>query len=178
MFENFKNFKNFEIIITWNYYNLLLLALTAFITGISYFLEYYVGLMPCLLCSIERYIILALGVSCVLNLTIFCWMNSLKWLGIFFQFGLVTLGLAVSARHVYLQTLPDNLVPSCVTSFERLLKQYEWTGLLKYIFLNSHDCGKENFVLFYLSLPEWILVVFIGILILNVFKIKKLLNYN
>ncbi|MGB0189149.1 MAG: disulfide bond formation protein B, partial [Aequoribacter sp.] len=94
----------------------------ASIVGMSFafWLQYYLGLAPCPLCMTQRAFVVLVGVTGLIA--------ALHNPGTFGQklygglgLGFAGVGGAVAGRHIYLQNLPEDLVPACGPPLEYML---------------------------------------------------------
>ena len=67
---------------------------------------------------------------------------------------------SVSARHVWLQSLPPDQVPACGPGLEYLLDVFGLAGGLAMVFQGSGECAEISWSLFGLSMPAWVLICF------------------
>ena len=67
-------------------------------------------------------------------------------------------GAAVSARHVWLQNLPADLVPECGPGLDYMLDVFPLTEALTLVFQGSGECANVQWSFLGLSMPAWVLV--------------------
>ena len=80
-----------------------------------------------------------------------------KYLSIFF-------GIGLAARHLYIQSLPADQVPTCGFDFYATLdKNGFWGGLLTAM-QGDGDCATRDLFLG-LRIPVWSMMLFIGLLL-------------
>lgn len=140
----------------WAFFIILTMALSL-MAGAFYF-QYMRGIEPCPLCMLQRVFVIML-VPISLTPILF----SLKALGnrICGALTLVTslLGATVSARHIWLQSLPSDQIPSCGPGLDYLLKHFPLQEVFKMVLHGSGECAKISWQ-FGLTMPSWILVFF------------------
>ncbi|VVO07630.1 disulfide bond formation protein B [Pseudomonas fluorescens] len=141
--------------------------------GVSYYLEYAVGLQPCGLCLLQR-ISLAL-------LTGVCLMASVHGPGRFGTFMYWLLGLCCSLagtvtalRQVLLQSDPVQRLSSCVPNLADLFANTPWLFVVRQMFEGTTECVHISWTLFDLSIPEWSLLFFVAMMILGVCQLLRL----
>ncbi len=140
--------------------DLLACLIGCFVLASAFYLEIYIGLKPCPLCVVQRFILLTLIILFLLG-------SLLPLLGFirrFYHFLVLLIassGMAVAGRHVWLTTLPPNKVPSCEASINLLLKYLPIKQAAKIIFQGGGDCNQVNWYFFKLNLPTWALISFI-----------------
>ncbi len=79
-------------------------------------------------------------------------------------FGLSTLGGIVAAgRHVWIQHLPPDKVPSCGPGLGYMLDNFPLGDALKMVLTGSGECASIDWSLLGLSMPEWVLIAIVGL---------------
>ena len=80
-----------------------------YLLAFAFFMEYQLGLEPCPMCIVQR---IAIALVALLALIAIVHNQGLNWYFGFITF--ITLGGAASAtRHLYLQSLPADQIPTC-----------------------------------------------------------------
>ncbi|WP_322617444.1 disulfide bond formation protein B [Pseudomonas sp. BIC9C] len=141
--------------------------------GVSYYLEYAVGLRPCGLCLVQRF--------CLALFTGVCLMasvhgpgrigNILYWL---LGLGCSLAGTVTAWRQVLLQSLPAEQAAACSTHLAELLASSPWLSVIRQMFKGAAECLEISWTLFGLSLTEWSLLFFVAMLILAVYQSLRL----
>jgi len=134
----------------------------------AYYFEFYLGLEPCPLCMVSRAIVLILGSFFLLAAL----HNPKKLLQKIYHiiFSLISLlGIFVSGRHLYLQSLPADEVPSCGPGLEYMLDTLPMSEVLKEVLHGSGECAEVSWEFFSLSMPAWMLIVYSGFLVISLF---------
>lgn len=128
-------------------------------------LEGQLGLEPCPLCVLDR-------VAFILAGTIFV-LAALHGPGVAGQrvytvLALVplTTGIGIAGRHVWLQHLPADRVPACGPDIDYILDSFPFTQALELILRGSGSCAEIQWRFIGLSIPEWTLIVFLGLALL------------
>jgi disulfide bond formation protein DsbB len=141
--------------------------------GVSYYLEYAVGLRPCGLCLVQRFCLALLTVACLLASvhgpgrtgTVLYWLLSL---------GCSLAGTVAAWRQVLLQSLPMEHAVRCSTHLEDLFAGSAWLSDLQQLFKDGGDWVEISWSLFDLSLTEWSLLYFVAMMILAVYQSLRL----
>lgn len=119
--------------------------------------EHVLMLMPCPLCVFERMATISLG---VVFLTV-ALHNPKDW-GRRVYAGLLLVsagaGIGVAGRHVWLQNLPPEDVPSCGPGFDYIIDSFPLSDALSLIFTGSGECASIDWVFLGLSMPAWVLI--------------------
>jgi disulfide bond formation protein DsbB len=116
------------------------------------------GLEPCPLCIFQRIAVVALGVTLLLAAAI---PDRARMVGNFsaLLIGLTALaGMGVSAKHLYIQSVPAGSVPSCGATLSYMWDVFPATDVLRKVLTGSGECAKVDWTLFGLSMPGWVLI--------------------
>ncbi|MEZ1316544.1 disulfide bond formation protein B [Pseudomonas fluorescens] len=144
--------------------------------GVSYYLEYAVGLLPCAMCLLQR--------ICLASLTGCCLTASVHGPGRLGSFGYWLLGSLFSLagtvtawRQVLWQSEPQLHPGLCSPSLADMLASNHWMQVVSLMFNGSADCAHVSWTLFDLSLPEWSLLFFVAMTALSVYQLVRLLRF-
>ncbi|MCW8274542.1 disulfide bond formation protein B [Pseudomonas sp. PCH199] len=153
------------------------LFFTVFVTGtlvlgVSYYLEYSVGLIPCGLCLLQRF--------CLALLVGVCLMAAVHGPGRLGSFLYWLLGLLCSLagtvtawRQVLLQSDPVHL-SICTPNLADLFANAPWSYVVQQMFKGTIDCAQISWTLFDLSIPEWSLLFFVAMMTLGIYQLLRL----
>ncbi|MGF6091447.1 disulfide bond formation protein B [Pseudomonas sp. 18173] len=141
--------------------------------GVSYYLEYAVGLRPCGLCLVQRF--------CLALFTGICLMASvhgpgrigsvLYWL---LGLGCSLAGTVTAWRQVLLQSPPAEQAAACSAHLAELLASSPWLSVVRKMFKGAADCVEISWTLFDLSPAEWSLLFFVAMMILTGYQSLRL----
>lgn len=154
-----------------------LLNLTAFIScagllGFSGWLQFGLGLEVCPLCVVQRLLFVAAGTLFLLAALI----NPGRGGRVAFSL-LITavgiVGLLVAGRHVWLQGLPPDQIPSCGPGLDYIVETFEPWEALSMVLGGSGECAEVNWRFLGLTIPGWALVWFAGFALFGVFQIFR-----
>ncbi len=127
------------------------------------FFEHYQGENPCPLCLLQRYGIIAVG---IVYLLAGIFHSNKVWVSrIFAVLLLLTaiIGGAMSGRHIWIQSLPEDQVPACTAPLHDLAGDLGWKDTLELVLIEgTGDCHDSSWKFLYLTMPMWVLVWFIG----------------
>lgn len=124
--------------------------------------QYQLYLDPCPLCIFQRIAVISIGIAFLLLAT----HNPKGWakrvyLGLF---GLSVIGgIVVAGRHVWLQSLPPDQVPSCGPGLGYMLDNFPLGDALKMVFTGSGECANIDWQFLGLSMPTWVLIGVVGL---------------
>lgn len=148
----------------------LLAAMSCFILiAIAYFyFEKHLYLTPCPLCYAQRIVFAILGGFFLLAAMLpgGIWGRRIHGVWLFLCAGG---GAALSIRHLYLQSLPKNLLPSCGQDFYALLENTPTPEVIKTMLTGSGDCGEVLWSFMGLSIPGWTFIAFVGFAVWGLF---------
>ena len=142
----------------WNSYRVISgFLFLASVIGMAFalYLEHVRGFSPCPLCIFQRVGLIGLGIISLIAFLHNPKSNILKR-------GYTVLGTlsilwsaGVAARHVWLQNLPPDKVPSCGPGLEYWLETLPLKSVLDQVLKGSGECAVVDWSLFGLSLPVW-----------------------
>ena len=142
-----------------------LIALVALVAMlVALYLQHYQGLEPCPLCVFQRVAVIGVGVMALIAAV----HGPQAW-GQRVYSGVMALsavaGVVVAGRHVWLQHLPADQVPSCGPGLDFWIAALPWQQVVQQVFQGSGECAKVDWTLLGLSLPMWTLMLFVGLLL-------------
>lgn len=121
--------------------------------------EYAWGLTPCPLCIFQRIGFLAMAMFFLLG-ALHAPRRSGRWV----YTGGVLLGalwgIAVAARHLWIQSLPADQVPSCGPPLDYMFEAFPFADMLRKVFTGSGECAKVE-PIWGLPMPAWTLLWFV-----------------
>lgn len=133
-----------------------------------FYLEKTLYLNPCPLCMMQRLAFVLIGTMFILDALVWpqgavgAWLMRIgKYLSIFF-------GIALAARHLYIQNLPADKVPACGLDFYGLMDSNSlFAGLFKAM-QGDGDCAVQDTWplegMFALTIPTWSMILYIALL--------------
>ncbi len=137
--------------------NVVGFAICASLFGYALYAQYGLNLEPCPLCVFQRIAVVAIGLVFLVA--------ALHHPAAWGRFGYALLaavtgigGMAVAARHVWLQHLPPDQVPSCGPGFGYLMQNFPLHDALTKIFSGSGECAEVDWQFLGLSMPTWVLI--------------------
>jgi len=128
--------------------------------GFGLFLQYVMHQDPCPLCMVQRVIFIA-----ILGIFILAALHAPKRLGQqIYGFIIVCLslsGVAVALRHIWIQHLPKDQVPSCGPGLDYMLNTFPMADVLKELMHGSGECAIKGWTFLTLGIPEWSLLCYL-----------------
>jgi disulfide bond formation protein DsbB len=138
-------------------WNLFGLVTCVGLLGYALYSQFVMNLEPCPLCIFQRVGIAALGLVFLLAALHDPHGGGAKvYAGLIALAALVT--ISISARHVYIQHLPEGAVPSCGASLQYMLKVFDLSEVVRKVLTGSGECAKVTWTFLSLSMPSWVLM--------------------
>lgn len=137
-----------------------------------FFLQNYKGLAPCPLCVFQRIGLIVMGIFALIAaignpkaviLKFILWLGSLAG---------ITWSLGVAARHVWLQHLPADQVPSCGPGLDYWLDALPLQQVIRQVFSGSGECAEISWRFLGLSIPEQALIFFGALFLIHWLLLK------
>ncbi|GKW49832.1 disulfide bond formation protein B [Halomonas sp. NCCP-2165] len=137
------------------------LAFCVLMLAVALGLEHLVGLEPCPLCIFQRVAVLATA----LVLAVVALHNPVGRGGRLAYGGLGLLavlgGIGVAGRHLWLQSLPADQVPSCGPGLDYMMEVLPFQEVLAMVLSGSGECAEIDVLWWGVSLPGWTLLGFL-----------------
>jgi protein dithiol:quinone oxidoreductase len=125
----------------------------------AFYLQYVKELEPCPMCWFQRIALLAMAFVFLIGAVFRTETRGALWLAIG---TLVTggVGIALAARHLYIQSLPADQLPSCGMGITYMLESMPFLDVFARALKGSVECNKIDLILG-LPIPAWNLVFFV-----------------
>jgi disulfide bond formation protein DsbB len=141
-----------------NALNLLAAACCFALFGYALYAQYRLGLDPCPLCIFQRIAVVALGVTFLLAALVPTRARRSSNVAAVL-IGLVAIaGVYVSAKHLYIQSLPPGKVPVCGATLDYMWEVFPVTEVLRKVLLGSGECHRIDWTFLGLAMPAWVLI--------------------
>jgi disulfide bond formation protein DsbB len=145
-------------------YRQVFVALVAYAAAAMLFarvyLEAHLGLEACPLCMTQRLFVVLWGVLALLAA-----LHNPGATGARVYTGLCALsayvGALVSARHIWLQHLPEDQVPACGPPLDYLLENFPLQDAINTMLMGDGNCAETVWTFLGLSIPEQTFLVFL-----------------
>jgi disulfide bond formation protein DsbB len=136
--------------------------------GYALFAQFHQHLEPCPLCIFQRIAVAGLAVALLLAVAV-----PQRWriLGNVSALLILLAGLAgmgVSARHLYIQSLPPGQVPVCGAPLHHMLEIFPLAEVLRKVLTGSGECARIDWTFLGLSMPAWVLICLVPLTALGV----------
>ena len=149
---------------TWFFVGFL--ACLAMLLTAGYF-QFVKNLEPCPLCISQRVIVLVAGIIFLIAVLHDPKIYAIR---IYSIIGLIAalLGAGISGRHVWLQNLPPDEVPSCGPGLEYVFKHFPLSKTIELLLSGTGECAEVLWIFLGLSIPAWTFVAFILLAVINI----------
>ncbi len=142
------------------------------ILALALYLEHVVGLAPCPLCIVQRVCVIAFGIVCLIAAIHGPGLAGRR--GYAAGAGLFALfGAGTAIRQVWLQSLPPEDLPSCLPSLEYMMEALPFQEIVRLVLHGTAECAEVGWTMLGLSIPEWSLLMFIGMLAFCVWQFLR-----
>ena len=134
-------------------------VICAALLAYAFFLQYVQVLEPCPMCWFQRVALVALALVFLIGSVLNPGRSGAR---IIASFALVTggSGAALAARHLYIQSLPPDALPSCGMGISYMLESLPFLDVFARALKGSVECNKIDLILG-LPIPAWTLLFFV-----------------
>lgn len=153
--------------------NSLAFALILSILAVTFYVEYVDGAVPCPLCMVQRFALVAFGVLVLVAAVHNArrWGNSVYGL---FMLIFSIIGFLTAGRQLWLQSLPPSLAPqSCGVDIYYLLQVLPFDRALSQIFQGSAECAQVSWSFLGLSMAGWSFMCFLFLVLVPIRQFKR-----
>lgn len=152
--------------------NLLGFLMCAGMLSFALYLQHVVGLEPCPLCIFQRIAVMAAGL-----LFLVAFLHGAGAIGSRFH-GVLTLGaslvgVGLALRHLWLQSLPADQVPSCGPGLDYMMDVLPVMQVFKEVLSGSGECAQVEGIFMGITLPGWTLMGFAVLALIALMNIVK-----
>ena len=82
-------------------------------------------------------------------------------------------GAYFSAKQLWLQSLPEENIPSCGPPVEYLFDAFPMSEVLAMLLRGDGNCAKVQWEFLYISMPGWVLISFIVLSLLGLYQLLR-----
>lgn len=152
--------------------NGLIALACACLIATALFLQKQLGLHPCPLCITQRICIMLVGVVALLALIHNPGKVGLRIYAVL-QILAASTGAAVAGRHVWIQNLPEDQIPACGPGLQYMFDHFPFMDALSLLLRGDGNCAIVDWTLMGLSMPAWVLICCVGLLLVNFFQLLR-----
>jgi protein dithiol:quinone oxidoreductase len=142
--------------------NFLGFAVCAALLGYAWYAQAMLHLEPCPLCIFQR-----VGVAAVAVLFLLAALHGPRRWGARIYGALLLAGalatMAVAARHLWIQHLPEGAVPACGATLSYMLEVFPVSDVIRKVLSGSGECARISWSFLGLSMPGWVLLAAAGL---------------
>lgn len=137
---------------------LMIFLACAGVLVMAVYLEYFVGMFPCVLCWVQRILFALTGIICLIA-AIHNPLGIGRRIYAFFALIFAALGIVAAGRQIWLTLYPDN--SGCLpTTIEDIFANNPLFEAIVTAFKGTPECGLATDAFFGLELPYWGLISF------------------
>jgi len=138
-------------------------------------MQHQFDMEPCPLCISQRIFIILVGIFALLGA-----ITGKRRLWVFISASLATvsaiIGGSISARHVWLQNLPEDEVPTCGPGLSYMFETRPMLDALSLLFSGDGNCAEISFRFLGLSIPAWTFVCFVALAAIMIWQMTRSRN--
>lgn len=136
-------------------------AACAALLGFAILVQLQGGLIPCPLCIFQRIAFAGLAVVFLIG-----GLHAPRGSGGRRAYGALAIlaamiGIGIAGRHVWIQHLPPDQVPSCGPGLDYMRELMPVTSVIRKVLTGSGECAKVDWTFLGMSMPEWSLLSFV-----------------
>jgi disulfide bond formation protein DsbB len=138
----------------------------------SLYLQHVEGIIPCPLCSLQRFMFVLLGLFCLIGILL----HAKFWGRLIINLlcaAASIFGMVLASRQIWLQNFPLANGNECSVSLEYMLGALPLNEVLQKIFHGSVECSQRTWEFLHLDMAEWALVWFALFLLMAVYLTLK-----
>ncbi len=152
--------------------NLLIVAITTGLIGTALFMQHIMGLEPCYLCIVQRVFVILTGLIALIAFVHNPDPTGLRLYGAITALSAIS-GGGFSIRQLWLQSLPEDLVPACGPPAEYLFDAFPLIEVIPVLLRGDGNCAQVQWTLLGISIPGYTLLAFGGLAILGLWQVIR-----
>lgn len=145
----------------------LVAAICAAMLGYALYVQHRDFLDPCPLCIFQRVAFLWMGAVAALAAIHNPGKKGTSAYAILLSLGGL-IGGAIAWRHIWLQSLPPELVPDCGAGLNYMIDTMPFAEVLREVFYGSGECAEISWTFLGLSMPWWTLIWYLLLTIMTI----------
>ena len=147
-------------------------ALCLMLIAAALYFQHVLGMEPCPLCIFQRLAVIATGLVLFVAAV-----HNPAAIGrrVYAILALLTAasGGAIATRHIWLQNLPADEVPTCGPGLNYILDTFPLHEALSMVLKGSGECAEVHWSLLGLTIPGWTLIMFVILSLLSLTLLIK-----
>lgn len=143
----------------------------------SLYVQVYLGIMPCPLCTLQRFTFGLLGFLFFIGILVAgqFWartiINSLAFLT-------TILGIFLAGRQIWLQQFPTSVSNECGVSIQYMMQVLPLHQVIQKVFEGSAECTRQDWEFLHINMAEWAMIWFVLFFLLTVYLFLKELKWK
>jgi disulfide bond formation protein DsbB len=137
--------------------NIVGVAVCGGMMAAALFFQHVLKLEPCPLCILQRVGTISLGVVFLIAAMHDPGRTGARIYGVLMML-VAAAAASVSARHVWLQSLPPDQAPECGPGLDYILDVFPLMEAMKMVFSGSGECAEIVWQFLGLSMPAWVFI--------------------
>jgi len=152
----------------------LLLTISLFVLGLTFYFQYLKDQQPCTLCMMQRYAALSFAFFCVFGQLL----TTLKRVrfAMVFQIGFALAGLFFASRQMWLQYFVNGHPHACLPDMKVLIHYFPWQDVFTALFWGAGDCSDTTWKLFGLPMSVWAAFYFLFMVLMSAYLYWRLVR--
>lgn len=138
----------------------------------SLYLQFYDGVIPCPLCSLQRLAFITLGVVFLMGIILAPIYVARLFIHVI-SIVVAGTGIFLAGRQIWLQHFPSVAGNECGVSMQYMLEVLPFNEAMTKILAGSAECTQRGWEFLSLNMAEWSLVCFIVFLIVGLAQLIK-----
>ncbi len=152
---------------------LVMALLPVLLLIVGLYLQHVVGLEPCPMCIVQRYVLILITLVAALGASRKAWFSHLvSWVALLL---LSISGAYVAARQSWLQWYPPEVV-SCGRDFYGMIETFPLKRAIPMIFKGGGDCSNVDWTFLGGSIANWSFVAFVGFALASLIALALMLS--
>jgi len=152
--------------------NLLIFLATLTLIGVALFMQHAMGLEPCYLCIVQRAFFILTGLIALLAFIHNPGKKGIRLYGTTTVLSAMA-GGAFSIRQLWLQSLPEDLVPACGPPADYLFDALPLMEVLPMLLRGDGNCAEIQWTLLGISIPGYTLMAFSGLAVISLWQVFR-----
>jgi len=154
--------------------NLLIFIACVLMILAAAYMEHVLKMIPCSLCITQRGFVVLTG---LIALAAFVHGPQGRARRVYAGFGVLSaiLGACFAGRQLWLQSLPEDMVPACGPGLSYIFEVFPFMDALKLLLQGDGNCAHVDKI-FGLSLAGWTFITFIGLAGVNLYQALRKAN--
>ena len=72
-----------------------------------------------------------------------------------------------------MQNIPADQLPACLPSLDYMMEALPFQDIVRLVLHGTADCAEVTWTLFGMSIPEWSLLAFVGMILFSLFQLFR-----